>query len=90
MYSAESKQLFDRRGHAALQQHRLLHFAESAQQVIVLHIARAHLQDINHGQNHGNLRRVHHFAANEQSVLVGGVAHQFERLFTHALEAIRR
>ena len=70
------QQLFDGRRDAALQQHRLALLAQFAQQIEVLHVARAHLQDVGVLRHQRNLRLVHHLADHQQAVAVGGLAQQ--------------
>src|SRR5437762_5257763 len=59
-------------------------------QVVVLHVARANLEDVNVAHHHLDLRRVHHFANGKEAEFVGGFAHELEARFTHALEGVRR
>ena len=61
----------------------------AAQQVIVLHVARADLQHVDVGQHDFDLRRVHHFADDEQAVFVGRVAHQLQALLRPGPESCR-
>src|SRR5882724_3459438 len=89
IFGAE-QQLLHRRGHSAFQQHRLAHFAERAQKVVVLHVACANLVDVNVAAHHFDLRRVHHFADGEQSEFIGCFAHQFQTWFAHSLKRVRR
>src|ERR1700757_311197 len=76
VFGAEEK-LLNSGGHAALQEHGLLHFAESAEKEIVLHVAGAYLEHVHVVAHHLDLRRVHHFADDEQFEFVSGVAHEF-------------
>jgi len=72
MYSLDSSSLFDSGGDAALQQHGLARLAQFAQQVEVLHIARAYLKKV-HIRQHGlNLRNLHDLADREQTVFLRG------------------
>src|SRR5579883_778861 len=89
IFSAQ-QQLFDGGGNAALEQNRLANLSEFAQQIVVLHVARAHLQKIGVFGEHRNLRLVHHFAHHQKPVPVSGIAHQTKALFAQALEAIGR
>ncbi len=84
------QQLFDRRGDAALEQHRLAHQAEFAQQVEVLHVARAHLEAIDVGQHQLDLGNLHDLADDEQAGCVTDFAQQLEAGESHALEGIWR
>ena len=45
MYSADKQQFFDGGGDATFQQDGLASLAELAQQIEILHVARAHLQE---------------------------------------------
>ena len=73
---AGEQQFFDGGGHAALEQDRLAHLAEFAQQVEVLHVARAHLEQVDIRKHRLDLRDLHDFADDEQAVGFGGFAHQ--------------
>ena len=89
VFGAE-QQLLHGSGKAALQQHRLADFAESAEKIVVLHVARAHLEHVHIGKHHLNLRRVHHFADSRQAELVGGLAHELQAGLAHALKSVGR
>ena len=67
----------------------LLNFAQRAQQIIVLHVAGAHLQHV-HVARHQvcTCEGIHDFADDEQAVLVGGRAHHFQAVFAEALERV--
>ena len=67
----------------------LLDFAERAQQMVVLHVARAHLKDVDIVAHHLNLRRVHYFADGEKLEFFGGFFHEFQAFFAHALKSVR-
>src|SRR5216683_99189 len=77
-------------GHAALEKNGLADFAQRAKEVVVLHVARADLEDVDVTHHHLNLRRVHHFADGKEAEFVGGLAHKLEARFTHALEGVGR
>src|SRR6266849_1078098 len=51
------QQLFHGGGHAALEEDRLADFAECAEEIIILHIARADLEDVHVAEHHLDLRR---------------------------------
>src|SRR5467141_2368019 len=87
--SAE-EEFFHGGGHAALEEHGLADFAEGAEEIIVLHVARADLKDIDVAEHHLHLRRVHNFADGEEIEFLRGFAHQLEALFAHALEGVGR
>src|SRR5262249_13137489 len=74
VFGAE-QELFHRRRHTAFEKNGFADFAECAQQVIVLHVARADLVNVHVLAHHFDLRRVHDFADGEQAELVGGLAH---------------
>ena len=59
---ARQQQLLDGGRDAALEQHRLAHLAQLAQQVEVLHVARAHLEAVDVGQHGLDLRDLHDLA----------------------------
>ena len=63
---------------------------EFAQQVVVLHVARAHLQDVDVVGEQRDLGLIHHFAHQQQMVAVGRFAQQLQALFAHALKAVGR
>src|ERR1035437_6613101 len=75
---------------AAFEQHGFGLLAELAQEVEVLHIARADLNDVGVFREQRDLRLVHDFADHQQAVAVGGGAEHFESLGAEALELIRR
>src|SRR5712692_11139890 len=77
-------------GHAALQKNGFADFAEGAEEKVVLHVARADLEDVHVTQHHLNLRGVHHFADGEEAEFVGGFAHELEPRLSHALKGVRR
>ena len=81
---------FNGGGDAALQQDGLVDAAQILQQVEVLHVARADLEDVHVLEHERNLRRIHHFADDDEAVFIGGGAHDLQALFAHALEAIGR
>ncbi len=58
--------------------------------IVVLHVARADLEDVHVIHHHLNLRRVHHLADGEEAKFVRGFAHKLEARFSHPLEGIRR
>ncbi len=57
--------------------------------MVVLHVARADLEDVDVAAHHLNLRRVHHFADGEELKFFGGFVHQLQAFFAHALEGVR-
>ncbi len=71
-------------------QHRFADLAEFAQQVVVLHVARADLQDIGVLSEQRDLRLVHHFADHQQAAPVRRFAHHFQALFAQALKTVGR
>src|SRR5260221_7578141 len=56
------EQLLHGGGHSALEEHRLADFAEGAEKIIILHIARSDLEDIDVAQPHLDLGGDHCFA----------------------------
>ena len=73
---------------AALQQHGRARVAKLAQQVEVLHVARAHLEEVDVGDHGLDLRDLHHLGDDQQAGLVGDLAQQLQPLDPHALEAV--
>src|SRR6266852_8769469 len=76
--------------HAALEKNGFAEFTERAKEKVVLHVARADLEDVHVRHHHLNLRGVHHFADSEEAEFRGCFAHQLEARFTHSLKGIRR
>jgi hypothetical protein len=64
--------------------------AKLAQQVEVLHVARAHLEEVDVGDHGLDLRDLHHLGDDQQAGLVGDLAQQLQPLDAHALEAVGR
>ena len=89
VFGAE-QQLFHCRRKAALQKNGLANFAERSQQVIVLHVTRAHLEHVHIRKHQLNLRRVHHFADSAKAEFVRRFAHKFQSRLTHPLKSVRR
>src|SRR5208282_6248031 len=89
VFRAEQK-FFHRCGHAAFEKDGLTYLAESAQEIVILHVAGAHLKDVDIFGHHRNLRKVHHLADGEQIEFVSGFAHEFEAGLAHALKSVRR
>ena len=56
------QQFFQRRCDTPLEQHRFLDFAQFPQQIEILHVAGADLQDVNVRHHHGDLRDFHDLA----------------------------
>src|ERR1700682_3784014 len=84
------EQLFHGGGHAALEEYGLADFAEGAEEIIVLHVARADLEDVDVAEHHLDLRRVHDFADGEEIEFLRGFAHELEAFFAHTLEGVGR
>ena len=82
------QQFFQRGGDAALQQHRFAHFAKFAQQIEVLHVARAHLQDVDIRQHQRDLRDRHHLADGQHFELVGNLSQQLQPFLSQPLKRI--
>ena len=64
--------------------------AELAQQVEVLHVARAHLEAVDVLQHGFDLRDFHYFGDDQKAGLVGDLAQQLEAFHAHALKAVGR
>src|ERR1700720_2045911 len=69
------EQLFHGGGHAALEEYGLADFAEGAKEIIVLHVARADLEDVDIAEHHLHLRRIHDFADGEEIDFLRGFTH---------------
>ncbi len=78
------------RGEPALEQHRLREVPDLAQQRVVLHVARADLEDVGVARQQRDLRGVHHLAHHREPVGVGGAAQDLEPLLAQALERVGR
>src|ERR1700732_1524060 len=74
VFGAE-EQLFHGGGHATLEEHGLADFAESAEEVIILHIAGADLKNVDVAEHHPDLGGVHDFADGEEIEFLRGFAH---------------
>src|SRR5208282_3113673 len=74
----------------AFEQHRLPNLAQFAQQIEVLHVARAHLEDVHIRQHQLNLRDLHHFTDHQQMETIARLAQQFQRVEAESLKRIRR
>ena len=61
-----------------------------AQQVEVLHVARADLEAVDIRKHDLDLRDLHDLGDDEQAVFVGRFAHDLQAFDAHALEAVRR
>ena len=70
--------------------HRLANLAQFAQQVEVLHVAGADLEDVDVGQHGLDLGDLHDFADDQEIVSIRGLAQQLEAFNSHALEGIGR
>ncbi len=89
VFSGE-QQFFKRRRNPALQQDWSFQFSQFAQQIEILHIPRAHLQNVHVRQHHFDLRNFHHLADHQQVELVSGFAQKFKRFESQSLKRIRR
>src|SRR5207247_9628189 len=82
--------LFDRGRDAALQEHRLAHVPQLAQQREILHVARADLEDVAVAVDQLDLAKVHHFGDQLQVLRARGVSQQTQALLAKALKTVRR
>ena len=73
-----TQQFFDGGRDAALEQHRFAHLAQFAKQVEILHISRAHLEDVDIGQHQFDLRNLHDFADHQQFEMIARLAQQLQ------------
>ena len=90
MYSAESSNSSSVAAMPRLSRTGFLTFAQFAQQIEVLHIARAHLEDVDVRQHQPDLRDLHDLADHQHVELIAGLAQQLQSFFAHALKRIRR
>src|SRR5580704_12029037 len=84
------QQLLEGRSDATLEQNRLLNFAQFTQQIEILHVARADLEDVHERQHDGDLRNFHDLADDQQSKAITGLAQKFQSFQPESLERIRR
>src|SRR6266850_1189196 len=80
----------DGRGDAALEQHRLAGVTELPQQRVVLHVARAHLEDVAVLRDQLDLADVHHLGDDLEVVRIGRAAQHAQPLLAETLEGVRR
>ena len=84
------KPLIDGAGEAALEQDRTVDLAELAQEVEVLHVAGADLQDVNHLRHAPDLIDGHHLADDRHAGRPAGGGKQFEAVPAESLKCVRR
>ena len=70
----------------ALEQHRLANLAQFAQQIEVLHVARAHLEDVHIRQHQLDLRNLHDLADHQQFEMIARFAQQFQGVNAESLK----
>src|SRR5882757_8125013 len=87
--SAEEK-FFHGGGHSAFEQNWFADFAKGTEEMVILHIARADLENVHVAVHHLDLRGVHDFADGEEIEFLRGLAHELQALFAHALESVGR
>src|SRR5713226_5336808 len=85
-----AQEFFEGGGDPALEQHGLANLAQFTQQIEVLHIARAHLEDVDIRQHQLDLGNFHDLADHEQFETVARFAQQFQALKAESLKRIRR
>src|SRR5437868_11647128 len=83
------QQLFESGRDAALEQDRLAHLAQLTQQIEILHVARAYLENIYVRQHQLDLRDLHDFADDQQSEFIARLAQQLESFQSEPLKGIR-
>src|SRR4051812_12447172 len=86
---AEEK-IIDRSCHSALEQHRLLHFADGLEQRVVLHVARADLNAVGDFGHQLCAFGVHRLCDNWKPGFFSRAREKGETLFPHSLEGVRR
>ena len=84
------EELLDRRGEPALEQHRLIVGADFLEELEVLHVARADLDDVRFFQEELDVPRVQDLAHHRESCLLLGLQEIIQPLTTHSLEGIGR
>ena len=84
------QQLLERRGQAALDQHRLAGAADLGEQRVVLHVARADLDHVGDGDDGLDVPRVHQLGDDRQAGLLLGLGEQPQALLSEALEGVGR
>src|SRR5450631_740399 len=85
-----AQQFFDRGRNPAFEQHRLADLAQFAQKIEVLHVARAHLKDVDIRQHQRNLGDLHDLADHEQFEMIARFAQQLQAVNAQPLKRIRR
>src|SRR6267143_1327128 len=81
-----TQEFFEGGSDAAFEQHGLESLAQFAQQVEVLHVARAHLEDIDIRQHQLDLGNLHDLADHQQFETVARLAQQLQALKTESLK----
>src|SRR5260370_30983115 len=82
------QEFFERGSDAAFEQHRLADLAQFAQQIEVLHVASAHLEDVNIRQHQLDLRDLHNLADHEQFETISRLAQQFQAVNPESLQTM--
>src|SRR5208282_4529063 len=84
------QQFLQCRSNATLEQNRLLNFAQFTEQIEILHVARADLEDVHERQHDGDLRNFHDLADNQQSKAITSLTQEFQSFQPESLERVRR
>ncbi len=84
------QQLFQCRSNAPFEQNRLFDFPQFTQQIEILHVARANLEDVHKRQHDGYLRNLHDLADDQQFKAITGLAQKFQSFQPESLERVRR
>src|SRR5580658_5036721 len=84
------QQLLDGGRDAAFEKHRFADLPELAQQVEVLHVASANLQDIGVLDEKRDLSLVHHLADHQQAMAIGRFAQDAKTILAKPLETVGR
>ena len=82
------QELVDGGGRAALQQHGNTRLTDGLQQVVILHVARADLQDVGIPGDEIHVMGRHHLGDDRQAGFFTGRCQQFQPEFLQALEGI--
>ena len=87
---AGEEELLDGAGDAAFEEDGFADLAELAQQIEVLHVARADLEEVGVGEHGLDLRDLHDLADGEQAVRACGFVHELEAGDAEALKCVGR
>src|SRR4029077_20177287 len=81
-----AQEFFEGGGDAAFEQHGLANLAQFTEQIEVLHIACAHLEDVDIRQHQLDLGNLHDFADHQQFETIARFAQEFQTLKAKSLK----